>query len=224
MSNVDQIFEKKEIRRIVEQSEFHRESVTHFDLDQISNYRELPSRIYEIVNFRHFSLPRRKKFLVPRSVHPRKSVIPLGVSFFLLQTFLRFLIVFFASSIVIFFCTCKKKSQKCAIRVRSTANYTKDRWIDLRSRYLRSLIGRAATQPAGRRRAPSFRFLLSNVSNLAMPRTKWSSDCPPWIERGTIVRTLFYSPCIVAVGEGGIIRRFCGCCSSLEASISSVNN
>lgn len=112
MSNVDQIFEKKEIRRIVEQSEFHRESVTHFDLDQISNYRELPSRIYEIVNFRHFSLPRRKKFLVPRSVHPRKSVIPLGVSFFLLQTFLRFLIVFFASSIVIFFCTCKKKKAK----------------------------------------------------------------------------------------------------------------
>ena len=99
MSNVDQIFEKKEIRRIVEQSEFHRESVTHFDLDQISNYRELPSRIYEIVNFRHFSLPTKKEEISSSSKRPSEKkrntfggVVLLAANFpQILDSFLRFL-------------------------------------------------------------------------------------------------------------------------------------
>lgn len=118
MSNVDQIFEKKEIRRIVEQSEFHRESVTHFDLDQISNYRELPSRIYEIVNFRHFSLPTKKEEISSSSKRPSEKkrntfggVVFLAANFpQILDSFLRFL----DRHLFLYMQKKKAKSARCA--------------------------------------------------------------------------------------------------------------
>ena len=84
--------------------------------------------------------------------------VPLGVSFFLLQDFLRFLTIFFASSMVIFFCV-RKRKLRAHVHARSNGSYLWIQTIDRsnsRSLCPRSPAERAPTWPPERRRIPSF--------------------------------------------------------------------
>lgn len=104
--------------------------------------------------------------------------VPLGVSFFLLQDFLRFLTIFFASSMVIFFCA-RKRKLRARVHARSNGSYLRIRTIDRsnsRSLCPRSPAERAPTWPPEKRRVPSFSLVLPTCFLPVVARSGTSSS------------------------------------------------